>query len=391
MRIGLAVIVMLAAAVDVNAEQRLLPGGAKRGAEVFLTQNCVACHSIRGMGGKVGPDLGRIIGRNYTPSWLASVMWNHAPEMWSAMEERGVVKPVLTESQAADLFAYFHSIRYFEPPGDAGRGKRAFARKRCADCHGLSAPIAGGGPAVSTWRSLTAPILLAQEMWNHTSEMKQAMARRAFQWPELTSQELTDILVYLQNAPLTGGRAGEFELDAVGNGEALLRERGCVNCHRGNLSLQARRTGRTLTDFAIAMWNHAPRMWEYGRSAGHTPARLNGDDMREIVAYVWYVQLFAEPGDVTAGRKVFQKKGCATCHDNAPGEAPDLHTMLASREHPVRPFSMASILWRHGPAMLKQMRVKNLRWPQFSGPEMVDLLAYLNSPTFRGSAKQTEQ
>ena len=47
-------------------------------------------------------------------------------------------KAQLTPEQAADLFAYFVSARYFEKPGDAARGKQAFAAKHCADCHGIT-------------------------------------------------------------------------------------------------------------------------------------------------------------------------------------------------------------------------------------------------------------
>ena len=39
---------------------------------------------------------------------------------------------------AADLFAYFYSARFFEKPGDAARGKRAFAVRGCSNCHGLT-------------------------------------------------------------------------------------------------------------------------------------------------------------------------------------------------------------------------------------------------------------
>jgi hypothetical protein len=40
-------------------------------------------------------------------------------------------------------------------------------------------------------------------------------------------------------------------------------------------------------------------------------------------------------------------------------------------------FGMVSALWDHGPAMLDQMRGKNIRWPRFNTNEMADLIAYL--------------
>jgi hypothetical protein len=40
---------------------------------------------------------------------------------------------------------------------------------------------------------------------------------------------------------------------------------------------------------------------------------------------------------------------------------------------------MVSALWRHGPAMLEQMRKDGVPWPRFEGSQMADLIAYLNS------------
>src|SRR5690242_19749768 len=110
----------------------VVPGDARRGEQVFQSESCIQCHSVNGKGGKVGPDLGKRIDRNYTPALLASLMWNHAPAMWTAMGSQGVKKASLSQESAADLFAYFVSSRYFERPGDAGRGKQLFTARHCA-------------------------------------------------------------------------------------------------------------------------------------------------------------------------------------------------------------------------------------------------------------------
>src|SRR5690242_16938922 len=114
---------------------QLVPGDAHRGEQLFKTQQCVQCHSVNGRGGSAAPDLAKRIDRNYTPTVMASLMWNHAPTMWAAMKQQNIPQPALTPEQAADLFAFFVSARYFEHPGDAGRGKQIFAAKHCADCH----------------------------------------------------------------------------------------------------------------------------------------------------------------------------------------------------------------------------------------------------------------
>ena len=88
-------------------------GDARRGEQLFLTEHCVQCHSVNGRGGRAAPDLGTHIGRDFTPTIMATLMWNHAPEMWEAMKGQGVAPPALSSEAAADLFAYFVSARFF--------------------------------------------------------------------------------------------------------------------------------------------------------------------------------------------------------------------------------------------------------------------------------------
>ena len=123
-----------------------LAGVARRGEELFRQEQCVQCHSVGGGGGTLGGDLSKRIDRDFTPAVMASLMWNHAPDMWAAMKKQGIVKAQLSPEGAADLFAYFVSARYFEKPGDAARGKQAFAAHHCADCHGIATSPEGGAP-----------------------------------------------------------------------------------------------------------------------------------------------------------------------------------------------------------------------------------------------------
>ncbi len=343
-----------------------IPGDARQGEQLFKTQGCIQCHSVNGLGAKVGPDLGRRIGRSYTPALMASLMWNHAPAMWSSMEKMGVKQPELTTEQAADLFAFFYSARYFEQPGDAGRGKQAFEAKQCVSCHGLSA--AGGGfsaKPVSDWKSPNDPILLAQEMWNHAPQMKTALAGRKMQWPLLTSQELTDILVYARTVPGTRGGRPDFAPASTETGKRLFELKGCVKCHTGKQSLENRFSNRTLGDFAASMWNHSVRM-------GGTQ-ELRSEEMRRLVGYLWSIQVFDERGSAQRGRQVFARNRCGSCHDNASSGAPKLAGTKLT------PLSMVAVLWKHGPAMQQQMLKNHVPWPRFAGTEMADLIALVNS------------
>jgi mono/diheme cytochrome c family protein len=358
---GLAALVLQAADVP--------PGNAQKGKELFQSEQCIQCHSVNGQGGKLAPDLTRRIDRDYTPTVMASLMWNHAPDMWAAMKQQGIVKAQLSPSSAADLFAYFVAARYFEKPGDAGRGKAAFASKHCADCHGITESKFDGAPPVVKWDSLADPVVLAQQMWDHGSKMREAFAQKKLEWSQLTGQELTDILVYLQNLPETRNLAKQFEFPASDNaGAELFQSKGCAGCHSGRLALETRLRNQTMTDIAADMWNHEPRM-------KNPPPQLTEKEMRQILGYIWARQYFTGSGDVERGKKVFAEKSCGSCHGNAAGGAPQ----LAGKKGEYSDITVVSALWEHGPRMLERMHEQNLAWPRFTAQQMSDLIAYLNS------------
>src|SRR5262249_44535626 len=156
-----------------------------------------------GRDASAAPDLGRRIDRNFTPTVMAALMWNHAPAMWDAIRKQNIAAPRLAPDQAADLFAHFLSARYFERPGDAARGKLAFESRLCAPGHGIPQSKAAVAPPVAQWDSLADPIVLAAQMWNHGARMKAAFAERKIARPEVNGQDLADMLVYLQNLPET--------------------------------------------------------------------------------------------------------------------------------------------------------------------------------------------
>jgi mono/diheme cytochrome c family protein len=347
----------------------IIPGDARRGEQLFETERCVECHSVKGKGGTFAPDLARRIDRDFTPTVMASLMWNHAPDMWAAMKKQGISKPALSPEAAADLFAYFVSAHYFEKPGDAARGKQVFTARHCAECHGVTASNAAGAPPVAKWESLADPIILAQQMWNHGAKMREAFIQKKLKWQALTAQELTDMLVYLQNLPETRTLAQNFQFPPSDSGEALFQSKGCARCHTGTLALETRLRNQTLTQIVVDMWNHQPSMHN------SPPPNLSQEEMRQILAYIWARQYFRGDGNPDRGKKVFADKNCATCHNDAASGAPK----LAKGKDAYSDITMVSALWDHGPRMLDLMTQKNLVWPRFTAEQMSDLIAYLNS------------
>jgi mono/diheme cytochrome c family protein len=346
-----------------------LPADSARGERLFESEHCVECHSVNGKGARIASDLGRRIDRDFTPAALASTMWNHAPTMWSAMRARNVQAVSVDDQAAADLFAYFYSARFFEKPGDAGRGKRLFGERSCAQCHGITDVRNPAARPVSQWQSLGDPIALTAAMWNHSASMGTELLSKGIKWPELTGQDLTDLLVYLRNLAATKAFPSSFQTTAGAGGKELFEKKGCVQCHRsGESPITWRLKGTTLTDIAAQMWDHGLRM----------PAatiHLEPGEMREVLSYVWAAQFFESSGDAGRGKRVFAAKRCAACHDNASSGAPS----LAHDARSVSGITMVSALWRHGPTMLALMMERKMPWPRFDAREMSDLIAYLNT------------
>ena len=71
-----------------------LPGSPKRGEALFRDKHCVECHSVRGHGSAIGPDLAIVLRGSLMK--IAGLMWNHGPLMWAKMAERGITVPSFT-------------------------------------------------------------------------------------------------------------------------------------------------------------------------------------------------------------------------------------------------------------------------------------------------------
>jgi mono/diheme cytochrome c family protein len=85
------------------------PGSAARGAALFRSRNCAACHGKKSEKAVQGPDL-RTKGPWKNDLDLVREMWNHAGKMFGKMILTGYEWPRLGEREVADLLAYVRSI-----------------------------------------------------------------------------------------------------------------------------------------------------------------------------------------------------------------------------------------------------------------------------------------
>jgi hypothetical protein len=159
----------------------------------------------------------------------------------------------------------------------------------------------------------------------------------------------------------------------------IVFERSCETCHsfddtfKSKVNLLGKPRPLTITGYIAAMWNHAPEM---RRQAGSTP-RLNSGEMADLIAFLFSQRYFMDQGNASRGRRVYEVKGCAKCHEERLTEtgASDLSQVTTF----FSPITLTSAVWRHGPAMLESMKAQRISWPEFSGSEMTDLITYLNS------------
>jgi mono/diheme cytochrome c family protein len=186
------------------------PGSPKRGEALFTKKHCVECHSVRGHGGNVGPDLGIAVKGSLMR--IAGSMWNHGPKMWAKMAERGLDVPALSVEEMSDLVSYLYFIQFIDPPGDARRGLAVYKEKQCGTCHALRGVGEKVGPDLATVEKLDTSLDVITGMWNHAATMEEVMVGVNVAWPILKGAEMADLIAYLlqarRGAPVPAGAKG---------------------------------------------------------------------------------------------------------------------------------------------------------------------------------------
>jgi len=174
-------------------------GNPERGWRVFQSK-CMQCHSVRGQGGTVGPELGPERDLPLTTAQFASVMWNHAPAMLNQGRASGISPPQLQGNEMADLLTFLASLRYFEPTGSPLVGERIFAERGCAACHGGMAEGTQNGPALKARSEAYTTISLTADLWRHGPRMIDRAEELGIPWPNLKATDVGDLVSFL-NAP----------------------------------------------------------------------------------------------------------------------------------------------------------------------------------------------
>ena len=365
-----------------------LPDNPMAGAQLFVEKGCVQCHALGGKETRVGPDLGRIHFRG-TVMDLAATFWNHAPVMREKMQDLKIQPPRLNSREMADLAAFLTAYRYYVTqvgqPGNPAAGKAVFDAKGCARCHGPAWDKLA--PDLARYNQLSV-IVVAEAMWNHGSEMAVELRRENLPWPKFKGSEMGDLLAFLQ-AGSEGGieQRVYFEPGSPRRGRELFVSKRCIECHtiagRGgsvgpDLSRRSVELTGSTSEIAGLMWNHSQGMSAEFSRRGLQRVKFSGQEMADILAYLYFVNYANVPGVPERGSQLFVAK-CSPCHarpaDGSKQVGPDLATAPGLSE----PLAIIAAMWEHAPKMEQEMRSRNLPWPSLELGDAADLTAFLLS------------
>jgi mono/diheme cytochrome c family protein len=368
----------------------ILPGNPIEGSQLFAEKGCLRCHSINGVGGVGGPDLGEgILKRSFLD--IAGVMWNHSPGMAHVIEERHAVRPVFKPPEMASLLSFLYYIGSLGPPGDVIKGERIFRDKGCEFCHSLGGKGGSHGPKLDSYSRYASPIYLTVGLWNRGKAMAGVMEALRIPRPTFEKNDIPDLLAYIRSMGTNVERI-YAKPGSPRRGETLFSEKRCAECHsvgpandQTRANLRTRLVKGSLMTIAGAMWNHGPKMWADMARRNVPLTLLTTDEMSDIVGYLYFLQFIDSPGVAARGRVVFEEKRCGRCHtsqESRAGPAADLSKTAKLETQ----LEIVTEMWNHASTMEQRMLQESVEWPVFRGGEMADLVAYLLS-----SRKQTDR
>jgi len=364
-----------------------LVGDPHRGAHAFREKGCGHCHRVNGVGSGDAPDLGFRRTERATLNQLVTEMWNHAPDMWKAMRAERISYPSFSPREMADVFAYLYTARYLDEPGDTIRGRMLFSQKGCIRCHAVHGQGGQVGPEVENWPALVTPIFWAQTMWNHAPFMESPIEARHMGWPRFEGSEMNDLLSFVRQA--RGGPQQEFTLLPANprEGWEVFKKKSCITCHAvggeggevGPDLASGDVLASSLTQVAGQMWNHSPEMWKAMKAKGIERPAFEGQEMADLIAFLYSVKYFELAGSPLIGKQLFEERQCSRCH-GADADGGKYGPRLRGRGKLFTPVTMARSLWSHGPRIYARAQELRMEWPKLKENDLGHVLAFLNSP-----------
>jgi cytochrome c2 len=212
--------------------------------------------------------------------------------------------------------------------------------------------------------------------------MAEAMRAKGIERPTFTRNELVDIIAFITaTANDPGGETAQVLPGTPQGGETLFRGKQCAVCHTiggkgGKVGPELGRAHHvSLTQFAGLMWNHSPVMAAEAVRSGIPPVTFSGQEMADIIAYLYFINYATVTGTPDRGAVIFKDR-CSICHDIGEGArvGPDLATAPGLDE----PLAIIATMWNHAQKMEQELRRLGRAWPRFARPR---------PPTWRHAAR----
>ncbi len=361
-----------------------LPSNPLEGQRLFTEKLCIRCHSIQGVGGKTGPDLGEVwLGSSLE---IASKLWNHFPRMNEAFRQENLQRPTLTTDEARKLIAFLYFLNYFDKVANSEVGEKLFREKNCIRCHSVGGKGGDVGPALDKYQGEYAAPMITAALWNHGPKMMQKMLARHVPRPTFEERDVIDILAFIREKGLNDRtRRSYVHPGDPAHGQELFQQKGCIRCHSINgkggtigPDLAQRSLKGRLSFILSEMWNHGAKMWPTMAKEHIEFPQFSPTEMADVMTYLYFLEFRDPPGSAERGKRVFLDKGCGVCHLPAtPGMktiGPDLSRVgLNSRD------KIIAEMWNHSPAIEERMKLGQIRWPLLEKNEMRDLVEYFLS------------
>jgi len=374
--VGACAVAMSVVAMSAG-ESPAVEGNPFKGRQTFEEKRCATCHSVWGHGGRLGPEMSvAVAGKTFYE--LVGDFWNHTPQMIDQGTRLGESWPTLDPTEMADILSYLYYLRLFDDPGDARRGRAAYARLQCAACHSLGRQGGTIGKPLDRYSAYTSSTALAQAMWNAGPTMQAAQVRTGSPIPQFSGNDMADIQAYIR---VQGQRQGRdvvlLPLPNPAKGALVYQSKGCGACHDGARRIApdlARATlSKTASEITGLLWNHSYAMSARMGAQGIRFPQFSDTEMADLIAHLYFKGYVDQAGDPKAGAAVFASKGCASCHKDGSGGAPNLAETVTRTDR----AGLASAMWNHAPQMHKTMAERSSFWPKFEPGEMRNLAAYL--------------
>jgi len=203
-----------------------------------------------------------------------------------------------------------------------------------------------------------------------------------------------DLIAYVVEAAKDAdGETAQVVPGTPERGEKLFAERQCVACHSvggkgAKVGPDLGRSGHhvSLTRFGALMWNHGPAMWAKMRERSIEVPTLAGQDMADILAYLYVSRYFDRAASRARGQTLIQGKGCTACHA-VRGKGGKLAADFATSSVVGSPASLIAGMWNHAVYMEAKAQTQDIAWPALKGQELADIAAYLTSLGKPGAPK----